>query len=57
MDKPAVKHITMTCPQPKCFSRAFVQVLVVPETELRLQTWWLSSKNIMDIEYVLGEES
>lgn len=35
MDKPEVKHITMTCPQEKCFSRAFVQVLVVPQTELQ----------------------
>ena len=29
---PAVKHITMTCPKPKCFARAFVQVVVVDET-------------------------
>ena len=34
-DVPKVKHITMTCPQPKCFIRAFVQVLVVPEKELQ----------------------
>lgn len=35
MDKPEVKHITMTCPQGKCSGRAFVQVLVVPEKELQ----------------------
>lgn len=35
MDKPAVKHITKTCPQPGCDSKAFVQVLVVPEKELQ----------------------
>lgn len=34
-DKPGIKHITMTCPQSKCFIRAFVQVLVVPEKELQ----------------------
>lgn len=34
-DSPGVKHITMTCPQPKCFIKAFVQVLVVPEKELQ----------------------
>lgn len=30
-----VKHITMTCPQPKCHIQAFVQVLIVDEKELQ----------------------
>jgi len=30
-----IKHITMTCPQPDCDIKAFVQVLIVPEKELQ----------------------
>lgn len=30
-----VKHITLTCPQPKCFSRAFVQVVIVDDKTLQ----------------------
>lgn len=30
-----IKHITRTCPQPGCDSRAFVQVLVVAEKTLQ----------------------
>jgi len=30
-----VKHITMICPQPKCFSKAFVQVVIVDKKELQ----------------------
>lgn len=35
MDKPKVKHLTMTCPNAGCDAKAFVQVLIVPETELQ----------------------
>ena len=30
-----IKHITMTCPQPDCDIKAFVQVLIVDEKELQ----------------------
>jgi len=33
MDKLAIKHITKTCPQPGCDSKAFVQVVVVGDAE------------------------
>lgn len=33
--KPSVKHITMRCSAKDCGEQAFVQVLVVPETELQ----------------------
>lgn len=33
--KPKVKHITMTCPVANCDTKAFVQVVIVPETELQ----------------------
>jgi hypothetical protein len=34
-NSPTVKHITRTCPQPNCDSRAFVQVLVLPDKKLQ----------------------
>jgi hypothetical protein len=35
VEKPEVKHLTMTCPSSGCTVKAFVQVLVVPEKELQ----------------------
>jgi len=35
MSQSKVKHITMKCPQAGCDTKAFVQVLIVPETELQ----------------------
>lgn len=34
-NKPKVKHLTMSCPISNCDTKAFVQVLVVPEKELQ----------------------
>lgn len=48
MEKPEVKHLTMTCPRVKCEAKAFVQVLVVEETELQPKIDERANKKLKD---------